>query len=1401
MTPPFGMPTAAEIATALLARRAAYAPDLRSREGGPSDAVTQIAAEYLESLGERIGRMPDKHLAALLDMVGVSLLPAQPAGATVVFTALPSAPSSRVGSGTRLGATIAGLDAPLPYETGRAVAITASALAEVWTVVPGADAAASHGPDLASGRGATLFAAAERVERELLLGDALRLALSGRAEILLDVNLRIPGSLPLALEWSWWDGAAWQPFAAFADPAAAGDDDSWDGTQGLTRSGRLRLVAPCAKAKPLTIEGVKSCWIRARTTVPLPPRPDVRAPEIAALRLRTVLSRPAVRMTLLPATANAFDPDADVIVRVFDADAMPETGAEYTARTLSGAGGDELHTTGDEGHSTFGAPIGTTLALAIADAAPTDDDFLAPVTISGDLEIDLARQRGLQPDKAIGDEKALDITRSFQPLGQAPSRGAAFYLACDDVFAKPGARVTVAFARPPRTAGEEADEAGGEYQASSQGAVQFIKDFVSSLKAAAASLRALSGAGKALEQALPEIVKPGESTAAWYADVRDTVSETMTALKGAAKWQPAVFGAIFNARATLMGGAQPPAKVATATGQLAAHHRNAALIGADIAEAISHLTSTPTPLEQRADALREAVQIGTDANVQSAQAQLTTELDAVNDLPAFLTGALPSYLTQSPEAFRQQVLTRLTAAKAAVDSAANTIDDLWELLELLTPEELVAGVSGTDPPQLDAAQIAWEYWNGSRWRELAVSGDPTVKSFGAAGVIRFDVPDGWEPNAVLNDTRRWLRARLAAGSYSHLRLVSWTDAKSNVLNFMPVVEPRPPVLDGVELFFQYESPSAPPEQALRRNDFQWEDVTARLTVPGPGFAPFRAMPDREPTLYLGFDGSLPADRLGLYVQLQAPDPDATPLAITWEGFDGVGWRTLAVDDGTRGLTAHGVVGLVWPGDASPAGAAVIGATGRDIVLAERGAATRFAGGDRVIVRDARGGEPAVVTGAGGETLTLRDPVSRAYVGGEVVDAPPARFGTPRTWLRARFDATADPPAVAVAALTPNATDVWQTESIADEVTESSDGSPRQVVFVRRPPILEAERIEVRELEGQRAAVDLPILERELANAGMAGGARAVRDARSGEITAVWVRWSQRASLGLSGPSDRHYTVDRSGGRILFGDGVHGRIPPAGANNIQTSYRSGGSAAGNVAAGKINAMISAVPASRIANPLPASGGADGESLDGALRRGPALLRHRRMAITTADAADLAHETCPAVARARVIGARDEYGRPRPGHTRVIVIPDVDEPRPQPDTELRRRVRVALAARAPATAAAGIVVVGPDYVPVGTAVAVRATVRAEPGIVRTTVLAELARFLHPLRGGADGHGFDFGRSVFLSDLARALEALDGVDVVTDLALTRDGIEQGERVDVEPGQLVCAGALSVTLAGGGA
>jgi hypothetical protein len=68
--------------------------------------------------------------------------------------------------------------------------------------------------------------------------------------------------------------------------------------------------------------------------------------------------------------------------------------------------------------------------------------------------------------------------------------------------------------------------------------------------------------------------------------------------------------------------------------------------------------------------------------------------------------------------------------------------------------------------------------------------------------------------------------------------------------------------------------------------------------------------------------------------------------------------------------------------------------------------------------------------------------------------------------------------------------------------------------------------------------------------------------------------------------------------------------------------------------------------------------------------------------------------------------------------------------------------------------------------------------------------LQTFLHPLRGGADGHGWDFGQSVFLSDLAALIEGTPGVDAVRFLQLMAGSAVHGDSVPMEPHQLVAAG-----------
>jgi hypothetical protein len=1055
-------PGRAEILDLLLRWRTGWVPEWQPGTDGVSAAAGHALAGLLASLAERLAAVPGLHLAALLNRIGVSPLPPRAASVPVLLEPLPGIVGGRVAAGTRLGAAVSGSTDPLPFETEAGVGLVSAPLAEVWSVLPGADSAADHSADVLARRPFTLFTGLRRTRRELYLGHDSLLAFAGPSAVDIRIALGAASSVPLRLEWAWWDGDAWRAFAPWGD----GPAQSRDGTRGLTGSGTVTLVVPSAQARPTKVRGITSYWLRARLLSPLVAEHGLVLPELAGITL---------------------------------------TGSTQSVST------------------------------------------------------------GLQPDRTIVDGLPIDVTKAFAPFGQAPELGSIFHLACDAVFAKAGASVTLTLKRA-QTASEEADKA----------------------------------------------------------------------------------------------------------------------LSADAGE-----------------------------------------------LPA-----------------------------------------------------------GT--PTLTSPKVVWESFDGSRWQDLKPSAVEALNL--VSGSVTFTVPQDWAPAMVADEERRWLRVRLVSGSYAKLRILSWGEGGQT--QRMALVEPRPPVLEPIEITYQYTPTPGPPQHILVLDDHVWREgpASSHDTVT-PLFQP---LPDEVPAVYLGFDGELPADRLGFYALLDESGPLPAPGRLIWEGHNGADWVPLAHEDGTAGLSRSGIVLLQWPGIGGPAGAPVAGAGGRTITLLGRGAATRFAPGDQLALSDLHGGENVVVESTEGETVTLRSPLSRAYAGGELRDAPPARFGTPRTWLRARLPGDAEPARTCLRTLAPNAVTARQSLSVTDERLGSGDGTAGQVFRSRYAPVLEGMLIEVRERQGDRTGADLPLLLDELGPGGN-DRVRTVADPVAGDVTEAWVRWREVPSLGTAGPADRVFACDHASGLILFGGNGHGLPAPRGDDNLVLRlYRTGGGVAGNVDTGAVTQVLGAAALSGVSNPAPAGGGSDAEPFAAVLSRGPSVLRHRRVALTEDDIVAAVKETCPQVAYAQALGARDRYGREMPGAVRLVVVPRDGSRRPFPSGELIRLVHRAVAARLPATAVPGLVVEGPRYRPVGTTVQVRPTNAAEPGVVRAAVRAELDGFLDPLTGGPEGTGWPLGRPVHASDLAGRVEKVPGVDVVTRLVLDVDGSPAGDRVEVPPDAVVCTGPVTVLLAG---
>jgi predicted phage baseplate assembly protein len=276
----------------------------------------------------------------------------------------------------------------------------------------------------------------------------------------------------------------------------------------------------------------------------------------------------------------------------------------------------------------------------------------------------------------------------------------------------------------------------------------------------------------------------------------------------------------------------------------------------------------------------------------------------------------------------------------------------------------------------------------------------------------------------------------------------------------------------------------------------------------------------------------------------------------------------------------------------------------------------------------------------------------------------------------------------------------------------------------------------------------------------------------------WQDWQVVEHFGESGPDDRHVTLDGTNGEFGFPpalrapDGtlhLHGVVPPKGAQIRVPKYRTGGGRAGNVARGTISVLRSSVPyVSSVENREAATGGVDGETVSEAKVRAPQQLRVQERAVTAGDYEQIARQAAPAAARIRCLPAADE-----PGAARVLVVPDAvadtgDQLRFEqliPSEQLLSTI----AARLDERRLLGTrLIVEPPFFQGITVVARMSTAEADLNRVQRDALAALHRYLNPLRGGADGTGWPFGRPVQLGEVFAVLQQVDGAELIDEVRL---------------------------------
>lgn len=307
--------------------------------------------------------------------------------------------------------------------------------------------------------------------------------------------------------------------------------------------------------------------------------------------------------------------------------------------------------------------------------------------------------------------------------------------------------------------------------------------------------------------------------------------------------------------------------------------------------------------------------------------------------------------------------------------------------------------------------------------------------------------------------------------------------------------------------------------------------------------------------------------------------------------------------------------------------------------------------------------------------------------------------------------------------------------------------------------------------------------------------------------AGWQEWSVVRDFASSRPGDRHVTLDATTGEIAFGPCVRqpdgtlrqfGAVPPKGAAIRAVRYGTGGGRAGNVARSTITVLRSSIPyIARVENREAARGGVDGETVEEAKSRAPVSLRAQERAVTARDYEELAHRAAPEAARISCLAA--DAAEAGENAVRVLVVPQAVPDRGGrlrfeqlvPGEELLSRVTGFLDERRPLGTR---LAVGPPFYQGVTVVATLHSFRAaEAERVRAEALDVLYAYLDPLRGGAHGEGWPFGRPLRAGEVFAALQRVPGVELVDEVLLhpadplTGRRGETTDRIELSPSALL--------------
>ena len=1334
--------TAQEITEQLQALLAAYLPaefqDPQTGHplvlSGVGATLVKVFGRYAEIIIQRLNQMPDKNLLAFLNLLGASRLPPQPARVPLTFTLTAgSALDAVVPIGTQVAAPPAEGDTdPVIFETERELVVTAAQLSSLWVRDPQQDTESDRTPLTTASALSSVpaFRGNQPSLHVLYLGHRLLLGLPNLRSIQVTITL---ATSPLAdVRQLRWD--IWDGQRWQPTPPTR------DLTNHLRQSGTLEL-GPFASLPLHTIQAQTSRWLRCQLLTPITQAPEPHLNMVRATQLPNV-----AQVELEVESSHAVDLDPPLLPELIFTNAVPvDIGQPLLPFGDKPQPNDSLYVAHSEAIAVFAYEPG--LSLTSTHAALQLD-----ITVANAHRVPTPTT--VRPDYGLALAWECWTGHQWQTLGMSTA---------------PIWMHALELAPLPAVISTEADADGSIVPLTT-----VVRGTV--VQGATVAMNAARIIGRGAVS--PVVDEQGHF--AWEFSLHSGVNMFVCA----AQVPDPLTGTSHTATSWVVVFRETPTDRRTT-------------LRLEVPEAIA----PPTP-----DATLDL-----QVTAMGADAEIVQTLRATNGHPN-LNGS-PPIVRPSP------MLSGIPLAEGRNDLLIEALDANTGVVAATT----VTVVRAAAPPMPNADGFV-DGTYGLRQR----------------GQVTLRLPSTVQPTAVNGQEQYWLRLRLANGGYGQEATYALKDPLHPDEGFTLVPATfRPPLIAQIRLGYTHTL-GGPPDQLLAENN---GTVTEVALDPHP----FQAAPEQSPSLYLGW--TLPPGR--------STFPNRTLTCFHRAAESRYGARTVPISPAHSRLAGEAearvvhrfwltndtqasvrfdclLLGTTWPHPTvAPSTLTVAaGAAATVDVRVEIPAGTALGTGDHGILRITASHQPEQVYSATFETvvgaalptsdplrlvwqywngaqwmpLTVQDESQHFTRTGLIACLPPAdiaptvEFGLPpRYWLRVQWqegDFNREPRLGWILA---NTTWAAQTVTIHHEILGSSDGSEAQQFTTTHHPVLVAQQLEVREPE-------LPSgLER--ARLQQAEGEDAIPSVDA-TVTAQgwWVRWHEVPDFYGSGPRDRHYVLNHLTGAIRFGNGINGLIPPPGIGNLRLRrYQTGGGTRGNQPASSIVQLKTTIPyVDKVVNPAAATGGATSEPVERLLERAPRQIRHRQRAVTLEDYEDLAQLASPAVARAKCVPLLNLAVNPlalqnlsaqpaqASGAVSVVIIPHTTAAKPIPSLTLIDRVQTYLINHAIPTVT--LSVVGPFYIKVDVTADLALVSLEGAGAVEQAVRHTLDRFLHPLTGGVNGRGWDFGREPHPSDFYALLESVPGVDHVRSLTVRH--FEDQAGIEATGRFLVYSGRHTITL-----